>query len=192
MKTVKFLLLSGLLLFSRGCDFYSTSLWIFQENGLEGEMNPLTQLFGVGWNGLIIANVIVIALVLLLLAKYYFRHSVPKEFSPVPSNFKEMISIWYFDRPDQFYRLFYRMPINRPVSLAHAGYVLTITIIIGSFLATIHNLCQFYQVPFYDTFRNWVGRPLFVIYGLILLTIFISSYLLFKREYRTYLAHNQS
>ena len=192
MKTVKFLLLSSLLLFARGCDFYSTSLWIFQEGGLEGEMNPLTQLFGVGWNGLILANVIILVIVLFLLVKYYFRHSVPKEMHPEPSNFREMISTWYFGRPDRFYRVFFNTPMHKTAVQAHAGYVLTITIIFGSFLATFHNLCQFYQAPFYDQFREWVGRPLFVIYGLVLLSIFVTSYFLFKREFRIYLAQNQT
>ena len=192
MKVLKFCLLSSLLLFSRGCDFYSTSLWIFQEGGLEGEMNPLTQLFGVGWNGLIISNAILIALVLFLLSRYYFRHTVPKDLHPTPTNFKEMISLWYFGRPDRFYRVYYYMPLNKPVTQAHAGMILTITIIIGSFLATFHNLCQFYQIPFYGQVREWVGRPLFVIYGLIMLSVFMTAYLLFRREYRLYLAQNQA
>ena len=36
-KKLKFLSVMFLLLFARGCDFYSTSLWIFQEGGLEHE-----------------------------------------------------------------------------------------------------------------------------------------------------------
>ena len=65
-----------LLLFARGCDFYSTSLWIFQEGGLEHETNPLTQIFGVGWNGLVMVNVIVITLISYCFYIYTFsRHA---------------------------------------------------------------------------------------------------------------------
>ena len=36
---VKFILLTFLLLFARGCDFYSTSLWFFQKDGIKDERN---------------------------------------------------------------------------------------------------------------------------------------------------------
>ncbi|MBK8747870.1 MAG: hypothetical protein IPM04_08350 [Saprospiraceae bacterium] len=43
---IKFFLLTFLVLFSRGCDFYSTSLWFFDNP--TGETNPLYRYFGVG------------------------------------------------------------------------------------------------------------------------------------------------
>jgi hypothetical protein len=44
---LKFFLLTFLLLFSRGCDFYSTSLWFFDNP--TGEQNPLYQFLA--WAG---------------------------------------------------------------------------------------------------------------------------------------------
>lgn len=183
---IKFILLTTLLLFSRGCDFYSTSLFIFQENGLDGEMNPLTRLFGVGWNGLIIANVIVVSLVIGLLFYYLFRYRRTDNYPVKPANFKEFVSLQYYDDLNSFYRIFYRSPKNKRAFYAHTGFVLTITVIVGSFLATFHNICQFYGYDFYDRYREIVGRPLYVIYFLIFLTFAITHHYLLKAEYQRY------
>ena len=185
MKT-RFILLTALLLFSRGCDFYSTSLWIFQENGLAGEMNPLTRIFGLGWNGLIVTNVIIISVIIGLLFYYFFRYQTPMNFPEKPANFREFVSLLYFDNSYSFYRVFYSSPKNKRVFYAHTGYVLTVTAIVGSFLATFHNICQYYSFEFYNQYREWVGRPLYVIYFLIFLTIAATLRRLLQVEYKRY------
>ena len=75
---LKFLTITFLLIFARGCDFYSTSLWFFEPGGMEGETNPLTSIFGVGWNGLIIANVIVIVPIIACYFFYEFSYRPKK------------------------------------------------------------------------------------------------------------------
>lgn len=69
---------------------------------------------------------------------------------------------------------------------AHTGYVLTVVFIVASFLATIHNLSQYYGLNFYNQFRNIVGRPLFVIYGLIFLTFIFTYRQLLISEFKKY------
>ena len=69
----RFLLLTVLLLFARGCDFYSTSLWFFDDP--TGEQNPLYRVFGIGWTGLIIVNVIVVGLIVYAFHYYTFTYS---------------------------------------------------------------------------------------------------------------------
>lgn len=110
---LKFFFLTAILLFARGCDFYSTSLW-FLDNP-KGETNPLFRFFGLGWTGL---------------------------------------------------------------------YVLTRVTIVGSFLAVFHNICQFYDLAFYKTFREIVGRPLYVIYGIIVSSSIYFLYQLWNKEYQ--------
>lgn len=184
---MKFILLTFLLLFSRGCDFYSTSLWFFQEGGMEGERNPLTYFFGVGWTGLILSNSIIVAMIIGLLYYFYFRYKRPGHFSPEPRNYQELASLQYFEQPNRFYHIFFKMPKNRSVLYAHLGFVLTIGLIVGSFLATFHNISQYYSFGFYNQFRQIVIRPLFVIYGLIFLTIILTYRGLLLSEYRKYL-----
>ncbi len=185
---LKFFLLTFLLLFVRGCDFYSTSLWFFQENGMQGETNPLTVFFGVGWNGLILVNVLIVSLTVAMYAYYCFRYKAATSFTWRPANYREYASIRYFDRPDRFFQIFYKTPRHPKVLMAHAGYVLVRVVIIGSILATIHNLGQYYEIGAYGRFREMVGRPLFVIYGAIFVAMMEIYRRLLVREYAEYRA----
>lgn len=182
----RYFFLTFLVLFSRGCDFYSTSLWFFGPGGSQGEMNPLTRYLGFGWNGLLASNAIII-LVILGLLYYFFFYYKPKKILPgQPANFREFASLLYFNEKGKFWQIMYKLPKNKEAFMAHLGFTLTITVIVGSLLATIHNLCQFYQVQAYDAFRDFVGRPLYVIYGLILITLISTILLLLHSEFRLY------
>jgi hypothetical protein len=179
---LKFLAITFLLLFARGCDFYSTQLWFFEPGGMAGETNPLTRYLGVGWTGLIIVNVIVVSLILISYY-YYLVHYRSPVMNPRPAKFLDFASQLYFKEDGKLYKLFYTLPLDKKMMAAHYGYMLTWIVIIGSFMATIHNLCQFYQVPIYDSYREIVGRPLYVIYGLLALTYLWFQYRVLKIEY---------
>lgn len=78
------------------------------------------------------------------------------------------------------------MPENKNVWIAHSGYILVRVIILASFLVTMHNLCQYYEIPVYNTYREIVKRPLWIIYALILLSFVFFSYRLWKNEHQVY------
>jgi hypothetical protein len=177
---IKFILLTFLFLFARGCDFYSTSLWFFDNPS--DEMNPLSQIFGFQWTGLIFINVVMAGIIIYGYYYYSFRYSIPKP-SSRPRKLTDFVSELYFNEKGKFYQLFYKIPKNKKVLIGHTGYILIRVVIMASFLATIHNLCQFYNVPAYNTFREIVKRPLFIIYGLITLSFIYFSYSTWKREY---------
>lgn len=180
MKT-KFFLLTFLLLFARGCDFYSTSLWFFDNPG--GETNPLASVLGFGWTGLLVSNAIIISLIIYAFYYYSFKYSIRKV-STKPEKITDFVSELYFNEKGRFFEVFYKSPKNKKALLAHSGYVLIRVIIIASFLATFHNLCQFYNVPIYNSFREIVGRPRYVIYGLMLLSFFYFAYRIWNKEYQ--------
>ena len=75
---LKFFLLTFLLLFARGCDFYSTSLWFFQPDGPSGETNPLVRIFGFGFTGLVVTNIIIVGLMIYAFYYYSFKYTTPK------------------------------------------------------------------------------------------------------------------
>ena len=177
---LKFILLTLLLLFARGCDFYSTSLWFFDNPA--DETNPLARFFGFGWTGLVLANLTVIGLIIYAFYYYSFKYTTPQLLYR-PTKLTDFVSEIYFNEKGKFLQVFYKIPKNRKVLIAHIGYVLLRVMIIASFLATIHNLCQFYNVQEYNTFRLLVRRPLFVIYGLIILSFAYFSYRIWKKEY---------
>ncbi len=177
---IKFILLTFLLLFARGCDFYSTRLWFFDNPS--NETNPLTQIFGIGWTGLILTNLILVGLIVYGFHYYSFKYATPK-LSIGTGNLADFVSELYFNERGKFYQVFYKIPKNRNILIAHTGYVLVRVVIIASFLATLHNLCQFYNVPAYNDFREIVQRPLYVIYGLIIFSFIYFTYQLWKNEY---------
>ena len=92
---LKFYFLTFMLLFSRGCDFYSTSLWFFQPNGMAGEMNPLTRYLGVGWNGLVITNAILIGLIIYAFYYFTFRYKHIR-LTTIPDNLIDYVSVIYY------------------------------------------------------------------------------------------------
>jgi len=177
---VKFFLITFLLLFSRGCDFYSTSLWFFDNP--TGETNPLFRLFGIEWNGLIVANIIVVGLIIYAFYYYTFKYN-RTIINSKPNGITDFVSELYFNEGGRFFDVFYKTPNNKKILLAHAGYILIRIVIVGSFLATIHNLCQFYNVSIYNSFREIIGRPLYVIYGLMLGSLIYFTYRIWNKEY---------
>lgn len=180
MKT-KFFLLTFLLLFSRGCDFYSTSLWFFDNP--TGEQNLLYRFFGLGWTGLLVSNIIIVALIIYSFHYYTFKYRMD-HVSAKPNNLMDYVSERYYGKAGLFFQIFYKTPGNKNTLWGHMGYVLIRMVIVGSFLATIHNLCQFYNIPMYNTFREIVGRPLYIIYGLIFLSFIFFQYRLWNKEFK--------
>lgn len=177
---LKFCILTTILLIARGCDFYSTSLWFF--NNPIGETNPLYNFFGVGWEGLIIANIVIVGLIIYAFYFYTFKYKTTRQTSS--NELADFVSELYFNEKGRFFQIFYKTPKNKSTFLAHTGYVLVRVVIVGSFLATFHNFCQYYNVSFYNTFRVIVGRPLYVIYGLILFAFIYFLYRLWSQDYK--------
>lgn len=176
---LKFFTLTILLLFARGCDFYSTSLWFF-DNPTD-ETNPLYMFLDIGWTGLIIANIVVVGLIIYAFYFYSFKYKMTKQSSSNKLN--DFVSELYFNEKGRFLEVFYKTPKNKKTLLAHSGYVLVRVVIVSSFLATFHNLYQFYDVSFYDTFREIVGRPLYVIYGLMIGSFVYFSFRVWRKEF---------
>lgn len=181
-KTLKFIVISLLLLFSRVCDFYSTSLWFFDNP--TGEQNLLYRLFGIGWMGLIICNALVVGLIIYCFYYYTYKYHIEKV-PGKPIKLTDYISERYYNVSGRFYQIIYKYPDNKNTLWGHLGYTLIRIAIFGSFLATIHNFCQFYNVALYNTFREIVIRPLFVIYGLIFLSFIYFQYRLWQKEFKS-------
>lgn len=176
----KYYLLIFILLFARGCDFYSTSLWFFDNP--TGEQNLLYRIFGFGWSALLVSNAIIVALIIYCYYYYCFKYqlSPPTEKS---YSITDYVSLKYFKKKGLFHQVFYKLPFDKKTGIGHFGYVMIRVAIVGSFLATFHNFCQFYNIDAYNSFRELVGRPLWVIYGLILASFIFFQYRLWKKEF---------
>lgn len=176
----KYYVLIFTLLFARGCDFYSTSLWFFDNPS--GEQNLLYRIFGFGWPALLVSNAIIVVLIIYCFYYYNFiyQFALPTE---KPQSLTDYVSLRYFKKKGLFHQIFYKLSYDKQTGIGHFGYVMIRVAIVGSFLATLHNLCQYYNIAFYNSFRQLVGRPLWVIYGLILASFFFFQYRLWKKEF---------
>jgi hypothetical protein len=179
---MKFFLLSFLLLFARGCDFYSTSLWFFDHS--HWEINPFVRILGFGWTGLLVSNAIIVGGIIYLYYYYCFKHK-PGKVPSRPLRLTDYISELYYNRRGRFYQVFYKIPSNKKAFLGHAGYALIYTAIIGSFLATIHNLCQFYDLSFYNEFKEHVRRPISFILVLCMISFSWFLYRIWRKDFET-------
>ena len=175
------ILLGGL----RGLDFYSTSLWFRQPGGYLDETNPLVSWFGIGkdWQLLWSIN---IALVILILATYWFYcfkyqpKAAPNEMRRSPLS----LAKWqYYGRSVPTWQLLLNPPKHKRPAFAHLGFVGVRGLAMGSLLAGIHNLGQFYGWEVYSSFREAVGRPNWVIYFLVVLSVWISYRQVLKRDF---------
>jgi len=182
LKT-KFFILTVFLLFSRACDFYSTSLWYFDNPSHES--NPLSRIFGLGWSGLIISNVIIVSIIIYSFYIYTYQYTIQK-LPNNPQKLTDYISELYYNEHGKFYQVFYKMPKSKKVLLAHGGYVMVRVVSIASLLATAHNLLQYYSNSYYFKYSQIVKYPVYVIYILVLLAMVYFTSRLWKKEYKSY------
>ncbi len=185
-KSIKYIFAMFLLVFARGCDFYSTSLWIFEPGGLDNEVNPLTQLFGVGWNGLVLVNFVVCTFIAYCYYVYIYKYKLDLALNQVPTSAIEYASILYYKRKKQLWKILYKMPVDKKIASAHTGYVATWGAICASFLAAIHNLLIFYDNRYYSIYMEAVLYPMFVFYFSIITTLLYFTWRLWKMEFLEY------
>ena len=178
---LKFYFTVFFLLFARGCDFYSTGLWFFEHP--EGEQNLLYRLFHLNFTGLVLSNAVVMACIVYAYYYYLFRYK-PQRLGEHAKNLLDFVSLKYYGKSGLFYRVFFRPPSDKCILLAHMGYVMMHFVVVASFIATAHNLCQYYRVGFYDQLREWIGRPLYLIYALMFLCFLYFQFRLWNKEYR--------
>jgi hypothetical protein len=146
----KFIVLLILLLSSRFLDAYTTYVHI---PDLSTELNPVVSIFGKGWTGLLVIHNLVLALLIYCLWVYCFKKMDIKPFEK-PVSLKQFVSLFYFNNPDSFAKIFYKLPTNK-YSLAYSfggalvKSVITISFIVGTsttFLILSEQYRQFYRI----------------------------------------------
>ena len=162
----KFILTVFLLTITRFYDIYTTYLYI---PDLEGEMNPLASLFNLGWGPLLLVQVAALAF---LTYCAYIYHFMEVKTPGIDNNcpLTSFISLFHFQSPHQFNKVFYKLPTNKPSLLFTIGGILPkaliiISLMVGTSTTMLINSKQYRT--FYETF----GFP--VILGMIVAVISI-------------------
>jgi len=151
---------------------------------LSREANPLVYVFGLGWEALIIANVIGSALIVML---FYYSFVKYKSGIIQCDGFKQYISMLNYDRPDKFIWTFYKFPNKEslPVMLACIGYILAIVVPITSIILIIEWILIInnneLKLP-YTISIPYIPRLDLVLLNLVL--IIFSSYYWYYKEYK--------
>lgn len=144
IQKLKFWGIVILLLLTRVGDLLSIYL---VSPDLSKELNHMESIFGLGWAGLISANVIGTGLIIYLFHYYIFRYN------PVSAvevkNLKEFISQRYFNRPDKFSGSFYKLSENGASFFADLGYSLPRMLIATGIMLIFNNLMIAIQNQYY-------------------------------------------
>lgn len=144
---------------------WSTSLFMLQPGGEQGEMNPLTSVLGLGYWPLLAVNVLISAAILYG-HWHYCRHFGERTIPGFPSNKWDYQSVLFFGRTGQGWRMWFSIDRNKSIyysQLAH-GLVKAMSCVGG--LAVMHNLGQVHGWALNDHLRNVLVRPTFVYYAL--------------------------
>ncbi|MCU0392668.1 MAG: hypothetical protein MUE81_16270 [Thermoflexibacter sp.] len=160
---------------------------------LKYEANPIESVLGWGWIGLFVFNLLVVGVVIYLTHLHIYTN-----FNNYPTqkyNLKQFISYYFFNTPNQFYRVFYSFPKNRKAFAYAHGYILPRTLIAFGIVIIVHNLLQYlhgfpYFLPLLEGYISFCWNYKWVI-GLALTIIGSYFYLyyahkFFRIEYRNY------
>lgn len=168
---------------ARAGDIWSTGLFMLQPGGEQGEMNPLTSIFGLSYWPLITINVLVSAIVVYG-HWHYCRHFGERSISGSPRGPMEYQSLLFFGRPDRTWQLLFTVQRNNTTFHAQHAHILLKAITCVSVLAVLHNCGQVYDWPVNDFLRQVLIRPSLVYYGLMVPLAYWTYWRMAEREFQ--------
>jgi uncharacterized membrane protein len=166
----KFISLSTLLILTRLADAQTTYLYT---PDLKREANPLVSLFGFGWTGSIIVQIIGLTFCIYALWVYIFKTVQLPAFDKNISLTK-FIGLFHFRDTRSFLKMFYRLPTNKNSLLYSIGYIFTYTLIIFSTIVS----CSTTFLILSKSYRNFYSAysiPVFLYTFALILIVFFSS-----------------
>lgn len=161
-----------LLICARFFDIITT--YISRNGDLSGEMNIIVRKFGLGWEALIISEILLLLLVFILCKKIKkvddidLFNNIPKEIS-----FKEFMGQIYFNKKINFLELFHSK-VNKKVFINDLVCFTVSMLIIVSVLVGINNLLSSYGVINFFTLNNeFIDHNFPKILNIIIFTIIV-------------------
>jgi len=151
--------------------------------GLARETNPIVSVFGQGWAGVLVAQVILVSVVIAL--SYYSLFRV-KRVHPSQDGlgFRDFVALYYFGKEKNLTRLLYEFPAEKRVLVGLLGYVLPRTLIVVGAFISLSSMLLARSVAYRGFYA--VARPC---YYVVLAGIAVAfCVLFFRREYAMYRA----
>lgn len=150
--------------------------------GLRTETNPMVSVFGVGWTELLIAQVVLIALVVVLTHWDLFRSRLahPRQRG---LGFRDFAQLYYFGRKRGLLDFLWRSPAGWRLNLKLSGYALPRVLIVLGFCVAGSSLASLRSRAWHHFLR--ATAPWIYILPVALLTVW-SIYGFLRREYGAY------
>jgi len=147
---------------------------------LSYEANPLVAHFGFGWEALFISNLIFIGLQIIAVYYAFVKYKSP---AIEHSTYKEFSSSLFFNRPDKFKWMFYKLPKNWKPVLAMGGYALGITLPAARVITVSEWVLHLMKSPFesyYNEFRSLFPWSRFDVFFAVILAAVLAVYWTFR------------
>ena len=152
---------------------------------LRWEINPLVSLAGLGWLALIVANIVGVAVVVLLL--YFSQLQVPAWQVPEPGySQKEFVSHYLFGDRHSFRKIYYVVPHNKWAIVHYSAYVFIRVLTIWSLIIVLHNALVWYSEAFRNLMSDW--QLWLGVYVLLVFLVLHFSLRYFRALYAEYMA----
>ena len=159
-KRLEFTLLLSAVILTRAADIMGTFYYM---PNLEAEMNPMTQLFGMGWAGLLLLQLIGISFIALLNYWSLFKTKVIKVDKP-GLNFHEFLSTLYFDKvtPWKWQYVYTTNLCGKGQSINMYGWVIPrVFIYVGLVLVFFFVMLNF--IPAYREIHKFFIAPMYLL-----------------------------
>lgn len=154
------------------------------------ESNPLVYTMGLGWNALIISNIIMVLVVTGL--SYYSFVKFKPEVLPC-SNEQEYYSMLYFNRPDNFKGALYKLPKGKRLwryMLACAGETAAVCVVVLRLRCVLEWCMVLWNMPAFYEYSKIIEKISFVTpigrFDAVLLVVVLAVFTLmlwFHRQY---------
>jgi len=170
-------------------DIWSTGLFMLQPGGDQGEMNPLTSIFGLPYWPLITINLMVMA-TLIYGHWHYCKHFGERTICGQPTDRWNYQSLLFFSTIGQAWKLLFTAERNKTVLYTQIAHVLVKMFSCIGALAVMHNCGQYYGWVLNDHLRELLLRPAWVYYGLCVPVVIIAYVRMAGREFRWWQTHH--
>lgn len=175
-KTIRFVLVTLWIVFSRSYDAYCT--WQLTPD-LSKEANPLVSVLGLTWTPLLI---VIGILCLYVIYAYYVSVFKPMKLMPDESgySFRELSTYVYLGKKDNWISMLYKYPKSIRRMNQIIGHTLTICLVYAGVVSTI----MWLLINYTDYYKTIHSAPL--IYSILVLGCIIIIFKWFQAMYKEY------
>jgi hypothetical protein len=179
LRSKHFFLVVMSVIVLRALDLYITYRYT---PGLAAEWNPVVSLFGAGWTGLIIVQVLLIFIISVAMFFYFMREE--KTVAQADLSFQDFVYVYFFDKLRPWPERMFTFPYNFRTHMVFLGFILMVLAVFISIFAILHNVLLIAQIKWYCLFVGQHYKVYFpVVFGMATI---IAALIFFMKEFGKY------